>query len=46
VTPIDGDFDQPSTVEEHTGWLAAAGLEPTVVWSRQDLAVVAADKPA
>lgn len=46
VTPIDGEFDQPSTVEEHVRWLAAAGLEPTVVWSIQDLAVIVADKPA
>jgi tRNA (cmo5U34)-methyltransferase len=46
VTPIDGDFDQPSTVDEHMGWLSSAGLEPMVVWRRRDLAVVAADKRA
>jgi tRNA (cmo5U34)-methyltransferase len=46
VTPIDGEYDQPSTVEEQLRWLADAGLEPRVVWLEQDLAVLAADKPA
>jgi tRNA (cmo5U34)-methyltransferase len=43
VTPIDGVYDQPSTVEDQLRWLAAAGLDAHVVWSRQDLAVIVAD---
>ena len=40
VTPIDGDYDRPSAVAEQLAWLAAAGLEPHVVWAERDLAVV------
>jgi tRNA (cmo5U34)-methyltransferase len=46
VTPIDGDYDRPSTLAEQVEWLVAAGLDPHVVWSDRDLAVVAAaDRP-
>ena len=44
VTPIDGDYDRPSTVAEQVEWLVAAGLDPRIVWSDRDLAVVAAAK--
>ena len=40
VTPIDGVYDQPSTVAEQLDWLGAAGLPARVVWKRQDLAVI------
>jgi tRNA (cmo5U34)-methyltransferase len=40
VTPIDGTFDQPSTIEEQLRWLSAAGLAPAVTWSERDLAVL------
>jgi tRNA (cmo5U34)-methyltransferase len=43
VTPIDGVYDQPSTVDDQLRWLAAAGLHAQVVWARQDLAVIVAD---
>ncbi len=43
VTPIDGVYDQPSAIADQLGWLAAAGLDARVVWSRQDLAVMVAD---
>jgi len=46
VTPIDGVYDQPSTVDDQVRWLAAAGLEAEVVWVRQDLAVIVADSPS
>ena len=46
VTPIDGVYDQPSTIGEHLRWLAAAGLDAEVVWARQDLAVIVADSPS
>jgi tRNA (cmo5U34)-methyltransferase len=43
VTPIDGVYDQPSTIGDQVRWLAAAGLDAEVVWVRQDLAVMVAD---
>jgi tRNA (cmo5U34)-methyltransferase len=46
VTPIDGVYDQPSTVDDQVRWLAAAGLAAEVVWARQDLAVIVADSPS
>jgi tRNA (cmo5U34)-methyltransferase len=46
VTPIDGVYDQPSTVDDQLRWLAAAGLHAQVVWARQDLAVIVADAPS
>jgi tRNA (cmo5U34)-methyltransferase len=36
VTPIDGVYDQPSTIDDQVRWLAAAGLDAEVVWARQD----------
>ena len=46
MTPIDGVYDQPSTVGDQVRWLAAAGLAAEVVWTRQDLAVIVADSPS
>jgi tRNA (cmo5U34)-methyltransferase len=46
VTPIDGVYDQPSTIDEQLRWLAAAGLDAEVVWARQDLVVIIADSPS
>jgi tRNA (cmo5U34)-methyltransferase len=40
VTPIDGDYDKPSSVPQQLRWLAAAGLRPTVSWAKRDLAVL------
>jgi tRNA (cmo5U34)-methyltransferase len=40
VTPIDGAFDVPSTIEEQLGWLATAGLAPALAWRERDLAVL------
>jgi tRNA (cmo5U34)-methyltransferase len=34
VTPIDGVYDQLSTVDDQVRWLAAAGLDTEVVWAR------------
>ena len=33
VTPIDGVYDQPSTVDDQVRWLAAAGFSAEVVWA-------------
>ena len=46
VTPIDGAYDQPSTVDHLVRWLAAAGFNAEVVWARQDLCVIVADSPS
>jgi tRNA (cmo5U34)-methyltransferase len=46
VTPIDGVYDQPSSVDDQIRWLAAAGLDAEVVWARHDLAVIIADSPS
>jgi tRNA (cmo5U34)-methyltransferase len=46
VTPLDGVYDQPSTLGDQLRWLAAAGLDTEVVWVRQDLAVIVADLPS
>jgi tRNA (cmo5U34)-methyltransferase len=39
-------FDRPDRLDDQLAWLAEAGLEPCVVWSSRDLAVVAGDRPA
>jgi tRNA (cmo5U34)-methyltransferase len=46
VTPIDGVYDQPSTIDDQLRWLGSAGLDAEVVWARQDLAVIVADSPS
>ena len=46
VTPVDGVYDQPSTVEDQVRWLAAAGFNAEVVWARQDLCVIVAHSPS
>jgi tRNA (cmo5U34)-methyltransferase len=46
VTPIDSVYDQPSTIADQVQWLAAAGFNAAVVWTRQDLCVIVADSPS
>lgn len=43
VTPIDGDYDTPSTAAEQLSWLAATGLRSRLAWSHRDLAVLVGD---
>lgn len=43
--PLEAGVDLPSTVEEQLGWLVDAGLEPTVVLTEGDLAIIRADAP-
>ncbi len=45
VTPIDNDYDTPSTIADQLGWLAQAGLEPSLAWAHRDLAVIIATLP-
>jgi tRNA (cmo5U34)-methyltransferase len=40
VTPIDGDYDTPSSVAEQMQWLERAGLSSHVAWTHRDLAVL------
>lgn len=42
VTPVDGTFDVPSTVDEQLAWLRDVGIEPRVAWAHRDLAVLVA----
>lgn len=46
VTPIDGVFDTPSSIDEQLGWLRDAGLEAEVTWREKDLAVFLATAPS
>jgi tRNA (cmo5U34)-methyltransferase len=45
VSPISSPFDRPDRLDDQLGWLSEAGLEPSVVWSSGDLAVVTGDRP-
>jgi SAM-dependent methyltransferase len=40
VTPIDRDYDTPSSIAEQLSWLTAAGLHAQLVWASHDLAVL------
>ncbi len=44
ITPIDAEYDHPSTVAEQLGWLAAVGFSGSLTWERRDLAVMVADR--
>ena len=43
VTPIDWDYDTPSTAAEQLRWLADAGFRARVAWAEGDLAVLVGD---
>lgn len=43
VTPIDGVYDQPSTLPEQLAWLRGAGLVAATSWLERDLAVLVGD---
>ena len=45
VTPIDGVYDQPSTIDEQLAWLVEAGFVAHVAWVERDLAVLVGDLP-
>ena len=44
--PLEEGYDTPSSVDEQTQWLAAAGLTAEVRVERGDLAVIVATRPA
>jgi len=43
ITPLSPEYDRPSSVAEQLDWLERGGFTATVLWSRRDLAVIAAD---
>jgi tRNA (cmo5U34)-methyltransferase len=45
VTPVDGEFDVPSSADDQVAWLGDAGFDAHVVWQDRDLAVLVGDKP-
>lgn len=45
ITPIEPGFDLPDTVADQLAWLAEAGLDARVAWTRDDLAVLVASAP-
>ncbi len=40
VTPIDGDYDTPSSVAHQLLWIEVAGMPARVAWAHRDLAVL------
>lgn len=46
VTPIDGVFDTPSSIDEQLGWLEDAGLTAELTWRDRDLAVLVGTRPS
>jgi tRNA (cmo5U34)-methyltransferase len=45
VTPIDGEYDQPSTIAEQLQWLTGAGFVAHTAWIDRDLAVLVGNLP-
>lgn len=45
ATPVSAPFDRPDRLDDQLNWMSEAGLEPRVVWSKGDLAVVTGDRP-
>jgi tRNA (cmo5U34)-methyltransferase len=43
VTPIDGEFDKPSSAAEQLCWLCEAGFRTHIAWVEADLAVFIGD---
>jgi tRNA (cmo5U34)-methyltransferase len=43
VTPIDGDYDKPSSAAEQLCWLCEAGFRARIAWVEADLAVLVGD---
>jgi trans-aconitate methyltransferase len=43
VTPIDGEYDKPSSAAEQLRWLCEAGFWAHIAWVEADLAVLVGD---
>lgn len=44
VTPLNPDYDKPSSIAEQLAWLTAAGLTAHTHWVHGDLAVLVGDR--
>ena len=44
VTPIDWDYDLPSSAAEQLAWLREAGFDARVAWAERDLAVLVGER--
>ena len=44
VTPIDGDYDKPSSAADQLCWLREAGFRAHIAWAEADLAVLVGDR--
>ncbi len=44
VTPVDGGYDIPDSVEDQLHWLSDAGFRAEVSWQHGDLVVMTADR--
>jgi tRNA (cmo5U34)-methyltransferase len=44
-TPVASEFDRPDRLDDQLAWISEAGLEPSVLWTNGDLAVIAACRP-
>jgi len=45
LTPLDPDYDTPSTIADQLRWLTAADLQAQVAWTHRDLAVLVGHAP-
>jgi tRNA (cmo5U34)-methyltransferase len=46
LATLNADYDRPSSVADQFAWLAASGLEPSIAWETDHLAVLVATRPA
>jgi len=44
IAPLTPEFDLPDSASDQLEWLLGAGFEATLEWSKQDLAVLRADR--
>ena len=44
-TPVASEFDRPDRLDDQLAWIGEAGLEPDVLWTSNDLVVIAARRP-
>ena len=45
ATPGASEFDRPDRLDDQLAWIGDAGLEPDVLWTSNDLVVIAARRP-
>jgi tRNA (cmo5U34)-methyltransferase len=46
LTPVDGEYDAPSTLADQLTWLEAAGFTARVAWAARDLVIIVGVTPA